>query len=95
MRVNFARDQINYEFESGSEYLCPSVHSLELSDPMERVAILGWLVQIHGQAGPSPNYLGVYENREKFYQELRDRDFLFSDWSNLVTDQQLLALWKR
>jgi hypothetical protein len=94
LRLEFARKRINEAFESGDGYSCPSVHTVQLVNEQDQIVFLGWLVEVHGQLGHSPNYCGVYSNRDQFYEELRKDGFLFWHEKEGLTDQQILKLWE-
>ena len=94
LRVEFARMQINQAFESDDGYSCPSVHTVQLVNKYGSAAFLGWLVEVHGQLGPSPMYYGIYSDRDQFYKKLREHGFLFWHEKETLTDQQILKLWE-
>ncbi len=95
LRLTFAYKRIAEEFNSGDGSTCPSVHTVELRNDNGDTAILGWLVEIHGQAGHYPNFWGTYSNKEKFYQELRNTEHLFLEDDKEVNDKKILELWQR
>ena len=68
---------------------------MELRNDNGDTAILGWLVEIHGQAGHYPNFWGAYSSKEKFYQELRKTEHLFLEDDKEVNDKKILELWQR
>jgi len=95
LRLAFAYKRIAEEFDSGDGSTCPSVHTVELRNDNDDTAILGWLVEIHGQAGHYPNFWGAYSSKEKFYQELRDTEHLFLEDDKEFNDKKILELWQR
>lgn len=94
LRLAYAWRRISEEFDSGDGSTCPSVHTIELRHADGKSAILGWLVEIHGQAGHYANFCGVYQNREVFYEQLRNEDHLFQDDEKVVNDLKILKLWE-
>lgn len=93
-RVGFARRQIDYVLDVMYESFCPSVHSVELNDNGGKTAVLGWLVEI-SVGGASPDFCGVYADRDQFHQAIRENGHLFHDEIESLSDDQILKLWQR
>ena len=89
-RISYARDIIERAFEvlDGSD--CPSVHAIKIQKEDGASAVLGWLVEIHGQAGPVADYWGAFVDYEFFYQHLSQKSIVAAlagiDQSFLVAD---------
>ena len=93
-RLAYAWRRISEEFESGDGSTCPSVHTVEIRHTNGRSAILGWLVEIHGQEGHYAYFCGVYQSRDDFYEQLRNEDHLFQEDDKVLNDSRILKLWK-
>jgi hypothetical protein len=94
-RVAYARKLIEETFANLDEYECPGVHAVEIRNSAGESAILGWLVEVHGQAGPVPIFQGVFSDKQNFYQALRDSDHVLSGEESSVTEQTILKLWSK
>lgn len=57
-RVKFARRQIADKLESDD--CLPSIHSVRITNRQGEHAVLGWLIEIHGQAGAAPEFQGIF-----------------------------------
>ena len=77
LRIDYARRLISDALEQSDGYECPSVHAVEIKKASGESAVLGWLVEIHGQGGPAPEFQGVFSDKENFYQ-------LLSGWGCLL-----------
>ena len=96
LRVNYAREQISNAFENSDGYDCPSVHAVLISKKDGSSAVLGWTVEIHGQGGPVPEFLGVFSTKTNFYDSLKDferLDFLLDKDVESLTNEAILKLW--
>ena len=94
-RVEFARTLIVNSFQEFDEYLCPSIHAVPISNGQGEQAILGWLMEVHGQAGPVPLFQGVFRDENTFYDYLRKSDYVLSSEQTNVADETILRLWSR
>lgn len=65
-RVSYARELISNAFGELDGDVCPSIHVIQIAKDDHTSATLGWLVAIHGQAGPAPTFFGVSSNKENF-----------------------------
>jgi hypothetical protein len=92
-RLSYARGLVAGTFEGMAGWDVPSVHLVKIEKDNGQSAVLGWLVEIHGQGGAFPVYMGAFLDREHFYQNLRDCDYLFDDEQNSLTDETILRLW--
>ena len=84
---------IDSAFEDMDGYDCPGVHAIKIQNSDGASAVLGWLVEIHGQFGPVANYQGAFLDTKHFYQNLRDCDYLFEHERDSLTDETILRLW--
>ena len=91
IRIKFARSIIN-----GAIAECDgsSIHSYLLQQNDGPSAILGCTAEIHGQAGPSCVWHGVFVDKETFYNHLRASGFLLPDEADTLADDKILALWQ-
>jgi hypothetical protein len=93
LRIQYAKKLVAYTFENNDGYDCPSVQVVELKNANGDSAVLGWLIEIHGQGGPVPIYQGAFSNKKYFYQHLKDMDFLLDTEEHSITDEKILRLW--
>lgn len=94
-RVEFAKSLIANSFQEFDEYLCPSIHAVPVSNAQGEKAILGWLMEVHGQAGPVPLFQGVFRDEKSFYEFLRRSDYILSSEQTNVSDKTILRLWSK
>lgn len=94
-RVEFAKSLIANSFQEFDEYLCPSIHAVPVSNAQGEKAILGWLMEVHGQAGPVPLFQGVFRDENTFYDYLKNSDYILSSEQTNVSDETILRLWSR
>lgn len=95
MRILYARRLIASAFEDGYEYDCPSVHAVEIRKPNGKSAVLGWLMEVHGQGGPVVYFQGAFLDKEHFYQQLRSWGYLFQSEQDSLSDEKILGLWTK
>jgi len=93
MRVDYAREAINYAVENSEGNDNPSVHSFPIEREDGARAVLGCTVEIHGQYGPVPQWHGVFADKNDFYKYLRSAGFLFHSEAAEIGDAEILALW--
>ena len=58
-------------------------------------AVLGWLIEIHGQGGPVAIYQGAFKDKYQFFQHLADCDFLLDSKEQNLTDETILRIWTK
>lgn len=93
MRVEFARHRIA-DWTSGEDgVVCPSVHCYNIHHEDGRSAVVGFTVEIHGQAGPVVDLQGVYADESIFLQNLRDSGYYLVNEIVQVSDATILKLW--
>ena len=95
LRVKYARRLISETFENSDGYDCPSVQAVEISKANGDSAVLGWLIEIHGQGGPVAIYQGAFRDKRKFYENLRECNFLLDTEHHNLTDKEILNLWAK
>jgi len=97
-RVQYARQRVA-EFESGEDgFFCPSVaiYPLEAGLAAHRTsAVLGGVIEIHGQAGPVVQWHGLFATREAFDADLYARGFVHLATCEELEDRELLTWWRR
>lgn len=95
LRIDYARGLISDALEQSDGYECPSVHAVEIKKPNGDSAVLGWLVEIHGQGGPAPKFQGAFPEKENFYQLLSGWGLLLDTEEQNLTDEAILKLWTK
>lgn len=95
LRLDYARRLISDAFENSDGYDCPSVHAVEIKKPNGDSAVLGWLVEIHGQGGPVAEFQGAFIDKENFYQLLGGWGLLLDTEEQNLTDESILKLWSK
>lgn len=93
-RITWGRDCINRVLNEYDGYLLPSIHTFELKASDGSTAIMGCLVEIHGQLGPVTNWRGLWSTRDEFLQSLRkDNEYWVTPLMGDVPDEVILSLW--
>jgi hypothetical protein len=95
VRLTYARELVSRAFEESDGYACPTVHAVQISNKQGQVAILGWLMPIHGQGGPVAEFQGVFLDKSQFYQSLRDADYVLAPEEKSLKDETILRLWAK
>jgi hypothetical protein len=93
VRIRYAQKLVTQTFDSYDDYICPSVQIVELKKSNGDAAVLGWLIEIHGQGGPVPIYQGAFVDKNHFYQHLKECDFLLDLEKNNLANETILRLW--
>lgn len=94
VRVAYARERITEWSEDDDGYTYPSVHSFSISGRDGQTAVVGYLVEIHGQGGPAPVYCGLFKDADSFSEHLRGLGMVLSDEIDDLSDEAILKLWK-
>jgi hypothetical protein len=95
VRLTYARELVTSAFNESDGYACPTVHAVQISNKQGQVAILGWLMPIHGQGGPVAEFQGVFFDKSHFYQSLRDADYVLAPEEKSLKDETILRLWAK
>jgi len=95
LRIDYARRLISDALEQSDGYECPSVHAVEIKKANGDSAVLAWLVEIHGQGGPAPEFQGLFSDKENFYQLLSGLGLLLDTEEQNLTDESILKLWTK
>lgn len=95
LKVKYARKIISETLKNYDGYECPSVQAVEIKNSHGEIAVLGWLIEIHGQGGPVPIYQGAFTDRKHFYKHLEECNFLLDAEAQNVTDETILDLWTK
>lgn len=97
-RLQYARQKVT-DFASGEDgFFCPSVaiYPLEAGRAALRTsAVLGGVIEIHGQAGPVVQWHGLFPTRAVFDADLHMRGFIPLAACGQLEDRALLSLWYR
>ena len=95
LRIDYARRVISDSFKESDGYDCPSVHAVEIKKSNGDYAVLGWVMEIHGQGGPVAVFQGAFRDKENFYQLLSSWGFLLDSDEQNLTDEAILKLWTK
>ena len=95
-RLNWARQRIEY-YQTGEDgYVFVSVHAFPLVSSEGKVAIVGCLIEVHGQAGPVCDWRGLWRTREEFYDALAsDGQIWLTPRMGDIPDEVILSLWAK
>jgi hypothetical protein len=93
-RVSYVRGFISGETLLDDGVTAPSMHHLRLEDHVES-PFLCCLIQIHGQAGAVPVWVGLFANETAMEQCLRDEGFWLFDSIDELDDVEIIEAWKR
>lgn len=93
-RVQYARRKMGETVSGRDDYLCPSVHAYPLSAADGRTAVVGCTIEVHGQAGPVVDWVGVFPNKSTFLDTLMRSGSWLSSRLDAVTDAEVLARWQ-
>ena len=94
MRIEYGRLLIQRAIEFNEGDVCPSVHCINLSNG-DKSAVIGCLVEIHGQGGPVIFWQGTYKTQEEFLKAIRINHIVMFDELKNIGDQEILNLWQR
>ncbi len=92
-RIEFARQQIEYQLNDGDGCINPSAISYQLKSSDGKHAIFGCTVEIHGQGGPAVKWHGVFATKAAFYQYLHSLGYWARGELALIKDEQILSRW--
>ena len=92
MRVEYGHTLIERAMEEYEGDVCPSVHCINLSDE-KKSAVLGCLVEIHGQGGAVSYWQGSYKDQDSFIRAIRANHVVMFDEIKNISDQEILDLW--
>jgi len=95
LRIQYARKLVSTTFENNDGYYCPSVQVVELKKSNGESAVLGWLIEVHGQGGPVAIYRGAFKDKYQFFEHLADCDFLLDSVEQNLTDEKILSIWAK
>lgn len=95
LRIEYARKLVSSTFESNDGYDCPSVQVVNINKANGDSAVLGWLVEIHGQGGPVAIYHGTFKDNFQFFQHLKDSHFILDSEEKNLTDETILRIWAK
>lgn len=95
LRIDYARKLVSSTFKNNDGYDCPSVQVVDINKANGDSAVLGWLVEIHGQGGPVAIYHGAFEDKYQFFQHLKDSDFLLDNEEKNLSDETILRIWAK
>ena len=93
MRVEFFRGQVESVISDFDSLTMPSVHSYRLERDDGKSAVLGYVVEIHGQSGPFTIRQGVFATRDAFHVHLRESGFRLLEEVEALDDAGILDVW--
>jgi hypothetical protein len=94
MRVKYGHQLIERAMEEYEGDVCPSVHCIKLSNG-DNFAVIGCLIEIHGQGGPVPFWQGVFKTQDDLLKTIRANHIVMFDEIKNIKDEVLLSLWDR
>jgi hypothetical protein len=95
IRVEYARDVLTNALNEYDGCDCPSVCFVEVTSRDNTKVVFGWLVEIHGQAGPAPEFCGAFVDEVSFYQHLSAMNFILEKNIEDISETKILGLWQR
>ena len=90
LRIEFIRQKIDSCAESRTQ-----LFTLQLNNKVNEEAYLGGSVLNMGQGGWVWDFYGCYKSIELFEEEIHKDEFLFGGEMQKLSDQNLLAKWKK
>ena len=90
LRIEFIRQKIDSCLESATQ-----LFTLKLNNEVNEEAYLGGSVLNMGQSGWGWDFYGCYKSIELFEEEIYKDEFLFGGEMQKLSDQNLLAKWKK
>jgi hypothetical protein len=94
LRVSFAHSLIEEAASELDNTICPSIHYIEI-ECNKKSAVIGCLLEIHGQSGPVACWQGIYRDREEFIKAIRKNGIIMLDQLHLIKDEEILSFWER
>jgi len=95
LRIDYARRLISNALKESDGYECPSIHAVEIKKSNGVAAVLGWVIEVHGQGGPVAEFQGVFADKENFYQFLSGWGLLLDSEEQNLTNEAILKLWTK
>jgi len=92
-RFSYGLEQIKRCVESNDGYAVPSVHCIKLNGHNEQSVVIGYLLEIHGQEGSVPTFMGFYKSRADFLDFLRGQDYWPVSELHNIPESTILSLW--
>ena len=94
LRIEYGHTLIEEAMKEYEGDVCPSVHCINLSDG-KKTAVLGCLIEIHGQGGAVSYWQGSYKDQGSFIKAIRAKHVVMFDDIKNISDQEILNLWNR
>ena len=95
IRVEYARGVLTNALNEYDGCDCPSVCFVAVTSRDSKKGVFGWLVEIHGQAGPEPEFCGAFVDEESFYQHISAMNFILEKNIEEISDEKILGLWQK
>lgn len=95
-RIRWGRSHIDRVLNGDDEYLMPSIHTYEVKASDGFKAVIGCIVEIHGQAGPACQWEGLWKSRNDFLEAVGEGDgYWVTPLMGEIPDDVILKLWQR
>jgi hypothetical protein len=95
-RIRWGRSHIDRVLNGDDEYLLPSIHTYEVQASDGFKAVIGCIVEIHGQAGPVCQWEGLWKSRDDFLAAVGDGEgFWVNPLMGEIPDAVILKLWQK
>jgi len=95
-RLGWGRDLINRALKSDDDTLLASIHTYAVTASDGTTGVIGCIVEIQGQAGPSCDWQGLWKTRNDFLAAVSDGKYCWvTPFMGEVPDDVILALWQK
>lgn len=95
-RLSWARQCIDWVQNNDDGYKLVSVFPHRLTATDGSYAILGCLVEIHGQAGPFCQWQGLWNTRSEFLEAISvGHEYWLISEKDVIPDEVILSLWQK
>ncbi len=95
-RIRWGRSHIDRVLNGDDEYLLPSIHTYEVQASDGFKAVIGCIVEIHGQAGPVCQWEGLWKSRNDFLEAVGEGDgYWVTPLMGEIPDDVILKLWQK
>lgn len=93
-RIQWGREKIAEVLKGEDGYVLPSLHTYTLEASDGSHAVIGCLIEVHGQAGPVCDWQGLWKSRDDFLDSFRSgRDLWVTPLMGEVPDNVILSVW--
>lgn len=93
MRIAYARVKIKHHATESEEL--GAAHAFKLKNKKGEITYACCIVQIHGQGGQHPYWIGLFSSKEEYYNHLKSKLKLYDTrFLENISDAKILAAWK-